>query len=93
MEPRVPVESILEASFTVSPQMSKTGFVAPMTPHTRGPMLMPAARATGHGRKRERNNEGDEKYIMRHETRVGRKERARKSQMRVRPTWASSIHM
>ena len=43
MEPRVPVESILEASFTVSPQMSKTGFVAPMTPHTRGPMLMPAA--------------------------------------------------
>ena len=42
MQPSVPVESILEASFTVSPQMSKTGFVAPMTPHTRGPMLMPA---------------------------------------------------
>ena len=41
IEPRVPVESILEASFTVSPQMSKTGFVAPMTPQTRGPMLMP----------------------------------------------------
>ena len=41
MQPRVPVESILEASLTVSPQMSKTGFVAPMTPETRGPMLIP----------------------------------------------------
>ena len=31
MEPSVPpVVSILEASFTVSPQMSKIGFVAPM---------------------------------------------------------------
>ena len=41
MHPGVPVESILLASLTVSPQMSKTGLVAPMTPQTRGPTLMP----------------------------------------------------
>ena len=41
MHPGVPVESILLASLTVSPQMSKTGFVAPMTPQTRGPTLIP----------------------------------------------------
>ncbi len=32
--PRIPVESIRLASFTVSPQISNTGFVAPITPHT-----------------------------------------------------------
>ncbi len=37
----MPVESILLASLTVSPQMSKTGFVAPITPQTRGPTLIP----------------------------------------------------
>ncbi len=41
MNPIVPVESILDASLTVSPQMSNTGFVAPITPHTSGPMLTP----------------------------------------------------
>ena len=38
MHPRIPVESILLASLTVSPQISKTGFAAPITPHTRGPL-------------------------------------------------------
>ena len=68
MDPRVPVESILEASFTVSPQMSKTGFVAPMTSHTRGPMLMPACR----------DDDGFVDYNVRGATRdwVGQKERS-----------------
>ena len=41
IHPNVPVESILLASLTVSPQISNTGFVAPITPQTRGPTLMP----------------------------------------------------
>lgn len=48
MHPNVPVESILDASLTVSPQMSKTGFVAPITPHTRGPTLIPKNKVTSY---------------------------------------------
>lgn len=36
-----PVESILLATFTVLPQMSYWGFLAPMTPATTCPMLIP----------------------------------------------------
>ena len=46
MQPKVPVESILLASLTVSPQMSKTGLVAPITPQTRGPTLMPGEKVS-----------------------------------------------
>lgn len=42
IRPMVPVESILDASFTVFPHMSYTGFRAPMTPPTKAPQLMPA---------------------------------------------------
>ena len=44
IHPNVPVESILLASLTVSPQISNTGFVAPITPQTRGPTLMPVTK-------------------------------------------------
>jgi hypothetical protein len=36
-----PVESIRLATFTVLPQMSYWGFLAPITPATTGPMLIP----------------------------------------------------
>lgn len=39
--PITPVESIREASLTVLPQMSKTGFLAPITPQTNGPQDTP----------------------------------------------------
>ena len=44
IHPNVPVESILLASLTVSPQISNTGLVAPITPQTRGPTLMPVTK-------------------------------------------------
>lgn len=36
-----PVESILEATFTALPQISYWGFLAPITPATTGPILIP----------------------------------------------------
>ena len=39
--PITPVESILLATFTALPQISYWGFLAPMTPATIGPMLIP----------------------------------------------------
>lgn len=42
--PSSPVLSILLATFTVLPQMSYWGFLAPMTPAITGPWLIPARR-------------------------------------------------
>lgn len=41
IRPMTPVESILEATFTVLPQMSYCGFWAPTTPAITGPWLRP----------------------------------------------------
>lgn len=43
--PITPVESIREARFTVLPQISNTGFRAPITPPTNGPQLMPTLKS------------------------------------------------
>jgi hypothetical protein len=43
-----PVESIRLATFTVLPQMSYWGFLAPITPATTGPMLIPKTCISGY---------------------------------------------